>query len=284
MKNFNKSLVLASLTAVTMFTSCVDNAVEPEVKQLRAAQVAYVTAQANSEAADAEAKVIANTHAEAMNAIAVQSSGASLEVTLASLEVAKKNAEVSLKTAEMNLAVAIENYENRIAGGVDADGDLEYLEDYKAAASDLYTMVTKQITDETALAKEKITLASPYNTYDTKIKSLEAEIVVEQENIADYEAEIKEQEAIVASTTATDAEKQAAKDRIAELEAAIVTSQKAIQVDMDAIEGQKLDKAAAQSAIDLKQVKLDNLKIEITAQQTLVAKYKALLDAALAVN
>ena len=60
MKKITKIFVGLLLGASVTLTSCIDNTVAPEIAQLRAAQVAYLEAQARLEAAQAEAQEIQN--------------------------------------------------------------------------------------------------------------------------------------------------------------------------------------------------------------------------------
>ena len=61
MKKIARIFVVTLLVSTAWFTSCIDNTVAPEIAQLRTAQVAYLTAQANLEEAQAAAQVIQNT-------------------------------------------------------------------------------------------------------------------------------------------------------------------------------------------------------------------------------
>src|SRR5690606_16920135 len=113
-------------------TSCVDNEVAPEVKQLREAQVALVSAKADLAAAEA-----------AIRNLDVKVGEAELEVTLMEKKAALKEAEGDFQEAVIALEIKIASLGNEKAA--------EYLGEYSDAANILYGMAGSQIKAEADL-------------------------------------------------------------------------------------------------------------------------------------
>ncbi len=137
MKKFTKMFVVGLIAASTIFTSCIDNEVAPEVTQLRAAQVAYVEAEARLKAAEAEAQEISNAFAEAMNALTLERERAELDLRLAQIDAELIDAQAALEVARLALEQAIDDLEEYLAEhGLDQAA--RYLAEYSDAMDEVY--------------------------------------------------------------------------------------------------------------------------------------------------
>jgi len=145
MKKFTLSILAVMITAFVM-TSCIDNAVSPEVKAIRAAQANLVTAQAALKNAEAAAK---NAEAALTNADAAWTNAdadfraAQAAQLLVQLEIDQANAEVAVAQAAITLQQAIDDLAFYIAarGLQDADSLLQKygaaIDNVRATASDI---------------------------------------------------------------------------------------------------------------------------------------------------
>lgn len=282
MKHFNKALAAVFLAASVSMTSCVDNEVSPEVKQLRETQVAYLQAKADLEAARAQREVIQNEYSAAMNAIQIQSSEANLAADLASINVQVKEAEAELKEAEIEFAEAVLELEVYLAGQNNEKAE-EYLNEYSNAAGILSMNAGLQIQKQAELAKAQMILASANAPWTVQKEILEGDLAKESANLTAEQAALAALEAVAADPATSIEEAKSLRAQISDLEnknyALDVEVTKADQAVTEAYN--KVD--AAEDAIDEYIDDQDDLK-SINDDLTAANEGKANIEAQIAVE
>src|SRR5690606_6306825 len=216
MKMLRKTLLVASLATLTTFTSCVDNEVAPELKNLREAQAAYIQAQANLENAEAQKVIIQNAYDDALNAIKLQREEAELTRDLMQIDVELNEFKADLADAEKALAQAVADLERYIAErGLEDAG--HYLTEYSAAAAILNGKVGDQFVMQAEVAKQELILASLDAPWEIQKERLERDLAKETAKLAAQEAALTALEAVAEDPATAMDEAQALSVQILEL-------------------------------------------------------------------
>jgi chromosome segregation ATPase len=221
MNYFNKTLAAAIIAGAMSLTSCVENEVAPEVKQLREAQVALLKAQAEMAAADAEFKRIENEHQAALLALELQREEANLTVTLARVEADLAEIESSLaytqrqmELAELNHQQALVRLEREIElwersnSQSDAYAARDAFFAYKSEKDQANSKRSQKITKEAELARAKLLLSASNNglSYDYMLSIYNNDLVKLQGELAAQEAALESLEEVTADPSSAQAE------------------------------------------------------------------------------
>jgi len=165
MKKVNKLLMVVALAAITMLSSCIKNEVAPEVKALREAQLAMITAKIEMQNLLNEQQRIENeidqsnaTLQVALDGIALQVATANLAVTLRDIDEALLQAEEAVQQAELDLQEAIDALALYLAtNGLEEAAD--YLSDYSDFMGDYFDNLVEIYGQEASIAGLEAALA-----------------------------------------------------------------------------------------------------------------------------
>lgn len=276
MKYFNKTMAAAIIAGAMSLTSCVDNEVSPEVKEMREVQMAYLQAKADLEAARAEQQRIKNDYDEANYALMLQSREASLALEIARVDQWVAEAIEDMKAAEIRVEKAIAAYEKYLAeqGLKDAEG---YLESYKNAVATLNDLAEDRLSTKADIAIEEAVLASVNAPWE-----IQAEI--QATKLARANSKLAAQEAALASLETVASEPEAYEEEASELNARI-TELTSLNEKLKVDEKKAKDAKAAAQALYTQDVKdliaeYEALEEEYEAEEdeTRKAELKAELD------
>ncbi|GEM_PF-4994796 len=225
MSKLKRLLGALSLVALTIFSSCVDDEVAPEVAALRQAQVdllnaevAFQDAETRLENALAESQEIANTYASATNAISLQSQQATLDGQLSDLAIQLAEAEADLTAAQIaaeeaaadlarvlatagleDAAFYLDQWNAVVFGGFMADGHLIFGGTGLLATQAMIVDQTAEVAEAELFLSEDKSVTQAF--LDAKLDEALADA---QDDLAAAEADLPVQQEVLAALEAND--------------------------------------------------------------------------------
>lgn len=215
MKYFNRTLAAAIIAGAMSLTSCVENEVAPEVKQMREAQVAYLNARTALLSAQAEHQAAMTAHQQAMTEIAKNESEADLSIRMANFEIQLKHSQMALEQAEARHAKALIDLQREVAEADNAKAE-EYLGFYSDAMREVFGLSEEKLVLEAEIAQAKLLLESVNSPWEL----LKAEL---ERNLAKATSKLAAEEAALAKLEEVAADPATAEEEITELRVEIAT-------------------------------------------------------------